>query len=59
MKTNKEMNEETLSQVTEYVYKNYKYLKNKPLIIKEFNNHFQINDNEDSSPLILGKKILA
>jgi|TARA_R110001592_G_scaffold291369_1_gene560728 hypothetical protein len=58
MKTNKEMNEETLNQVIEYVYKNYKYLKNKTLIVKEFDNHFQINDNEDSSPLILGKKIL-
>jgi|TARA_R110001592_G_scaffold196461_1_gene444248 hypothetical protein len=58
MKTNKEIKEETLNQVIEYVYKNYRYLKDKKLIIKEFNNHFQINDNEDSSPLILGKKII-
>ena len=58
MKTNKEIKEETLNQVIEYVYKNYRYLKDKKLIIKEFNNHFQINDNEDSSPFILGKKII-
>ena len=45
MKTNKEIKEETLNQVIEYVYKNYRYLKDKKLIIKEFNNHFQINDN--------------
>jgi|TARA_R110001606_G_C14960358_1_gene601802 hypothetical protein len=57
------MSEELINQVTEYVYNNYKYLKNKVLIIKEITsesgvNHFQISDNEDSSPLILGKNIL-
>ena len=58
MKINKEMDEKILNQVIEYVNKNYKWLKNKQLIIKEFDNHFKISDNEDSSPLILGRKIL-
>ena len=58
MKINKEMDAKTLNQVIEYVNKNYKWLKNKQLIIKEFDNHFKISDNEDSSPLILGRKIL-
>jgi len=52
------MNEETTKQVTEYVYKNYKLYKNKQLIIKEFNSCFHVLIHEDSSPLILGKKII-
>jgi len=52
------MNEETIKQVTEYVYKNYKLYKNKQLIIKEFSNCFHVLIHEDSSPLILGKKII-
>jgi len=52
------MNEETIKQVTEYVYKNYKSYKNKQLIIKEFDNCFHVLIHEDSSPLILGKKII-
>ena len=52
------MNEETIKQVTEYVYKNYKLYKNKQLIIKEFDNCFHVLVHEDSSPLILGKKII-
>jgi len=52
------MNEETIKQVTEYVYKNYKLYKNKQLIIKEFDNCFHVLIHEDSSPLILGKKII-
>jgi hypothetical protein len=52
------MNEETIKQVTEYVYKNYKLYKDKQLIIREFDNCFHILKHEDSSPLILGKKII-
>ena len=53
------MEEETKQLVIEYVDKNYaKMFKNEKLIIKEFDNHFQISDNEDSSPLILGKNII-
>ena len=57
------MSEELTNRVTEYVYNNYKDLKNKTLIIKEITsesgiNHFQISHNKDSSPLILGKNIL-
>ena len=52
------MNEEITKQITEYVYKNYKLYKNKQLIIKEFDNCFHVLIHEDSSPLILGKKII-
>ena len=52
------MNEETIQQITEYVYKNYKWLKNKQLIIKEKKNCFHVTAHEDASPLILGKKII-
>ncbi len=46
-----------IEEITEYVYKNYKLLKNKPLIVKEFDNCFHILVHKDSSPLILGKKL--
>ena len=52
------MNEETIKQITEYVYKNYKFYKDKQLIIKEYDNCFHILLHIDSSPLILGKTIL-
>ena len=52
------MNEETKSQVIEYVYNNYKSYKNKLLIVEEFDNCFRIKSNEDESPLILGKEII-
>ena len=52
------MSEETKQQITEYVYKNYKWLKNKKLIIREKENCFHIAAHEDASPLILGKKII-
>ena len=52
------MSEETKQQVIEYVYKNYKWLKNKQLIIKEKKNCFHVTAHEDASPLILGKKII-
>ena len=45
-------------KVTEYVYKNYKTYKDKPLIIEEFGSFFTIKRNKDESPLILGKSIL-
>ena len=52
------MNEDTIQQITEYVYKNYKSYKNKQLIIKERSNCFHVCKHEDESPLILGKKII-
>jgi hypothetical protein len=52
------MSEDTIQQITEYVYKNYKTYANKPLIIKEMNTCFQVLIHEDSSPLILGKSII-
>ena len=48
-----------MNKVEEYVRKNYKRLyKDKPLIIEEYNNHFEIKTNKDESPLILSKNIL-
>ena len=52
------MSEETIQQITEYVYKNYKWLKNKQLIIREYDSCFHILKHKDDSPLILGKKII-
>jgi|TARA_B100001559_G_C16057855_1_gene420010 hypothetical protein len=52
------MSEETKNQITEYVYKNYKSYKNKPLIIRELKNCFHVLKHEDGSPLILGKGIV-
>jgi hypothetical protein len=51
------MTEATISKITEYVYQNYKWLKDKQLIIREYDNCFHILDHEDRSPLILGKKL--
>ena len=47
-----------IEEVTEYVYKNYKTYKDKPLIIEEFGSFFTIKRNKDESPLILSKGIL-
>tara|TARA_B100000214_G_scaffold372822_1_gene351835 strand:+ start:1657 stop:1800 length:144 start_codon:yes stop_codon:yes gene_type:complete len=45
--------------IEEYVLKNYpKRFKNKPIIIKEFDSHYEINHNKDASPLILSKDII-
>ena len=45
--------------IEEYVLKNYpKRFKNKPIIIKEFDSHYEINHNKDASPLILSKNII-
>jgi len=52
------MTEEIKQQITEYVYKNYKSYKDKPLIITEHDSCFHILKHEDGSPLILGKSIL-
>jgi hypothetical protein len=52
------MKEEDIEKITEYVYKNYKWLKNKNLIIIEKKNCFHITAHEDGSPLILGKGIV-
>ena len=52
------MSEETIQQITEYVYKNYKSYKDKQLIIRELSNCFNVLKHEDSSPLILGKGII-
>ncbi len=46
-----------IEEITEYVYKNYKLIKIKPLIVTKFNNCFHILVHKDSSPLILGKKL--
>ncbi len=51
------LQEETLQKVTDYVYKNYKWLKDKPLIIREKTNCYHIIDHKDGSPLILGKGV--
>jgi hypothetical protein len=48
----------TIQLVEEYVYKNYPNLKEKPLIIKELDSHFQVLSHKDGSPLILSKQIL-
>tara|TARA_Y100000768_G_C23367632_1_gene402727 strand:+ start:223 stop:387 length:165 start_codon:yes stop_codon:yes gene_type:complete len=52
------MNEETIKQITEYVYKNYKLYKNKQLIIREYDKCFHVLTHKDGSPLILGKGII-
>ena len=52
------MKEEDIEKITEYVYKNYRWLKNKKLIIREKENCFHIVVNKDASPLILGKSII-
>ena len=52
------MKEEDIEKITEYVYKNYKWLKNKKLIIREKDKCFHVLKHEDSSPLILGKSII-
>ena len=52
------MDEDTIKQITEYVYKNYKKYKNKQLIIRERSNCFHVFIHKDGSPLILGKGII-
>ena len=45
-------------KVREYVYTNYKHLKDKPIIIREYDSHFSIQEKKDASVLILGKGIV-
>ena len=52
------MEEKIQEKVQEYVYKNYKHLKDMVLIIQEFDSHFTVKTHVDESPLILGKTIL-
>ena len=52
------MNEETIKQITEYVYKNYKTYKDKQLTISEFDKCYHILTHKDASPLVLGKGII-
>ena len=52
------MKEKDIKKITEYVYKNYRWLKDKKLIIREKSNCFHILKHEDDSPLILGKSII-
>lgn len=48
----------TEDKVKEYVYANYRHLKDKPLIIVEHDSHFSIQEKKDASFLILGKGIV-
>ena len=52
------MDDERKQLVIDYVYKNYKTYKDKPLIIIEHDSCFLILIHEDGSPLILGKGII-
>lgn len=53
------MEDSVREQVEAYVYKNYKSLDKKDLIIRDHGNHFQVLKHKDGSPLILGKSILG
>ena len=53
-----EVTPEVTKKVTEYVYNNYKSFVDKPLIIKDKGNHFQILKHKDEGPLFLGKTII-
>ena len=52
------LDDKTIQSVTEYVWKNYKAMKDKPLVIKERDKCFHVAIHEDASPLILGKGII-
>jgi len=49
---------EVAEKVTEYVYKNYKTYKDKPLIIRDRSSHFTVLKHINGGPLFLGKKII-
>ena len=56
MKTDKDaIAPEVIDKVTNHVYKNYKYLENKPLYIKQSKSCFYVTSHKDASPLIVGK----
>ena len=52
------LDDKIVKAVTEYVWKNYKTMKDKPLVIKEKEKCFHVAIHEDASPLILGKGII-
>ena len=54
----KKLEEKITEKITQYVWKKYKWLTNKKLIIREKKNCFHILAHEDASPLILGKGII-
>jgi hypothetical protein len=58
MTRDKEPTPEVTKKVTEYVYNNYKQLKDKQLWINELDNCFQVVDHINGPPLILGKSII-
>ena len=48
-----------MNNIEEYIIKRFpKRFKNKPVLIKEFDTHYEVNHNKDASPIILSKKIL-
>ena len=48
-----------MNKIEEYVLNKYPIrFKNKPVLIKEFDSHYEVNHNKDASPLILGKKTI-
>ena len=47
-----------MEQVKEYVYSKYKNLKDKTLLIVEYDSFYTIRVNPDESPLILSKGIV-
>ena len=47
-----------MNNIEEYIIKRFpKRFKNKSVLIKEFNTHYEVNHNKDASPIILSKKI--
>ena len=52
------LDEKVVKTITEYCWKNYRWMKNKPLVIKEKEKCFHVAIHEDASPLILGKGII-
>jgi len=53
-----EVTPEVAEKVTEYVYKNYKTYKDKPLIIRDKGSYFTVLKHINGGPLFLGKKII-
>jgi len=48
-----------MDKLEEYILKNYpRRFKDKPILIKEFKSHYEINHHKDASPLILGKNVI-
>jgi|TARA_B110000495_G_C22906134_1_gene528962 hypothetical protein len=56
---NTELNTELNTEaITQYVYTNYKNLKDKVLMITEHDTYYSILSHKDGGPLILSKNIL-